>query len=213
MFLSNTRDFLDDAGQTALMQYIRSGGGFVAIHNPLGAEYHWDYFQGLLGGANFYDHGPRRPGVVVMESKKDVSTKDLPKRWNFADEWYNLEPMPSPLVRILAKVDTDTLNPVGGSTHPGHPGDHPVTWCHYFDGGRSWVTSLGHDSGWQAPPRAGTSSSTCSAASEYGWRVPFCRIAPAGWRGARRLAGPPEDRPGVTPCSGEPEVRDRRRVR
>jgi Trehalose utilisation. len=150
VFLSNTRDFLDDAAQTALMQYIRSGGGFVAIHNPLGAEYNWDYFQGLLGGANFYDHGPRRPGVVVTESRKDVSTKDLPQRWNFADEWYNLEPMPSPLVRILAKVDTKTLNPVGGSVHPGHAGNHPVSWCHYFDGGRAWVTSLGHDNGaWQ----------------------------------------------------------------
>lgn len=153
VFLSNSRDFLDDAAQTALRQYMRSGGGFVAVHNPLGAEYNWDYFQGLLGGASFYDHGPNRAGVVVMESRRDVSTKDLPRRWSFTDEWYNLEPMPSPLVRILAKVDTDTLDPVGGGVHPGHAGNHPVTWCHYFDGGRSWVTSLGHNStAWQGTP-------------------------------------------------------------
>lgn len=150
VFLSNSRDFLDDAAQTAVRQYMRSGGGFVAIHNPLGAEYNWDYFQGLLGGASFYDHGPRRDGVVETHSRKDASTVDLPRRWEFNDEWYNLEPKPSPLVRILAEVDTDTLDPVGGGVHPGHEGDHPVSWCHYFDGGRSWVTSLGHNSSaWQ----------------------------------------------------------------
>jgi uncharacterized protein len=147
IFLSTSREVLDDPSRTALRQYIRSGGGFVSIHNTLGAEYNWDYFQGLNGGANFYDHGPNRNGTVVTVSKKDASTKNLPARWEFRDEWYNLEPEPSHLVRILAKVDTDTLNPVGGGTHPGHAGNHPVSWCHYFDGGKSWVTSLGHNSG------------------------------------------------------------------
>lgn len=141
VFLSNTRNFLDDASYTGIRQYIRSGGGFVSLHNTLGAEYNWDYFQGLNGGANFYDHGPNRFGTVQKVSKKDVSTKDLPNEWEFRDEWYNLEPMPSPYVRILLEVD---VNPAGG-THPGHPDFHPVTWCHYFDGGRSWVTHLGHN--------------------------------------------------------------------
>ena len=102
-----------------------------------------------------------------MESKKDVSTKDLPKRWNFADEWYNLEPMPSPLVRILAKVDTDTLNPVGGSTHPGHPGDHPVTCATTSTAaGRGSPPSATTSAPGRAPPKAAsTSSSTCSVAS------------------------------------------------
>jgi hypothetical protein len=30
--------------------------------------------------------------------------------------------------------------------HPGHEDFHPVAWCQYYDGGRSWVTSLGHAS-------------------------------------------------------------------
>jgi hypothetical protein len=29
--------------------------------------------------------------------------------------------------------------------HPGHGDNHPVAWCQYYDGGRSWVTTLGHD--------------------------------------------------------------------
>lgn len=158
VFLSNSRDILDDAAQTALMQYVRAGGGFVAIHNTLGAEYHWAYFQGLLGGANFYDHGPPRLGVVEKVSRRDVSVVGLPRRFELKDEYYNLVPFPSE-VRVLAEVDTRTLagGGKGFNGHPGHPGDHPVTWCQYYDGGRAWVTSLGHEVGlWQdsADPQA-----------------------------------------------------------
>lgn len=151
VFLSNSRDILDDAAQTSLMQYVRAGGGFVGIHNTLGAEYHWPYFQGLLGGANFYDHGPSRAGVVETTSKKDVSVAGLPARFDFKDEFYNLVPFPSK-VRVLARVDTSTLEGGGKgfNGHPGHKGNHPVSWCQYYDGGRSWVTSLGHEvSLWQ----------------------------------------------------------------
>lgn len=146
VFLSNSRDILDDAAQTSLMQYVRAGGGFVGIHNTLGAEYNWPYFQGLLGGASFYDHGPSRAGVVETTGRKDASVAGLPKRFAFKDEFYNLVPFPSK-VRVLARVDTDTLEGGGKgfNGHPGHPGDHPVSWCQYYDGGRSWVTSLGHE--------------------------------------------------------------------
>ncbi|MGH1563385.1 ThuA domain-containing protein [Mumia sp. DW29H23] len=146
VFLSNSRDILDDAAQTSLMQYVRAGGGFVAVHNTLGAEYHWPYFQGLLGGANFYDHGPSRNGVVEKTSRRDVSVAELPDRFTLKDEFYNLVPFPTG-VRVLAEVDPETLEGGGKgfNGHPGHPDEHPVTWCQYYDGGRAWVTSLGHE--------------------------------------------------------------------
>jgi uncharacterized protein len=147
VFLSTTRDALDDAAQTALRQYIRGGGGFVGIHNAFGTEYNWPWYEGLLGGANYYDHGPAQAGVVRTLDHKDTSTAGLPARWNFSDEWYNLVPFPS-RVRFLATVDESTLpNGVTGSQgHPGHGAFHPVAWCQYYDGGRAWLTTLGHDS-------------------------------------------------------------------
>jgi hypothetical protein len=60
IFFSTSRDNLDDGAKTALRQYIRAGGGFVGIHNAFGTLYNWPYYEGLLGGANFYDHGPTR---------------------------------------------------------------------------------------------------------------------------------------------------------
>ena len=28
---------------------------------------------------------------------------------------------------------------------PGHGAFHPVAWCQYYDGGKVWVTTMGHD--------------------------------------------------------------------
>jgi len=28
---------------------------------------------------------------------------------------------------------------------PGHGDFHPVAWCQYYDGGKAWLTTLGHD--------------------------------------------------------------------
>ena len=165
IFLSTSRDNLDDDGKTALRQYMRAGGGFVGIHNAFGTNYNWPWYEGLLGGANFYDHGPLRQGDVVIEDAGDASTTGLPPRWRFEDEWYNLVPFPTQ-VRFLATVDESSMGepvqqrrppnaaiPAGFrqrlpsvvGEHPGHGSFHPVTWCQYYDGGKAWLTTLGHD--------------------------------------------------------------------
>ncbi|MEU5669836.1 ThuA domain-containing protein [Micromonospora sp. NPDC047753] len=146
IFLSTTRDTLDDNAQTALMQYIRGGGGFVGIHNAFGTEYHWKWYEGLLGGTNFYDHGRHQNATVVAESKRDASTQSLPRTWEFKDEWYNLFPEPSHVQPLLRVNEASMLEgTTGGLGHPGHGREHLVSWCQYYDGGRAWLTTLGHD--------------------------------------------------------------------
>jgi type 1 glutamine amidotransferase len=173
IFFSTSRNALDDAAETNLRQYMRAGGGFVGIHNAFGTLYNWPYYEGLLGNANFYDHGPARAGDVVTVDGRDASTQGLPARWRFDDEWYNLVPFPTH-VRFLATVDEvswgaadlQAYGPAPGSAtaadvaaaparmprvasvvghHPGHGAFHPVAWCQYYDGGRAWLTTLGHD--------------------------------------------------------------------
>lgn len=191
IFFSTSRDTLDDGAKTALRQYMRAGGGFVGIHNAFGTMYNWPYYEGLLGNANFYDHGPARQADVVIVNKTDVSTKGLPAKFSFNDEWYNLVPFPTH-VRFLATVDEKTYGPVapreqrpppppgtspatapgggapnafGGPSvvgeHPGHGSFHPVTWCQYYDGGKSWVTTLGHDA------RAFSTDGSFAGAAEF----------------------------------------------
>ena len=165
VFISTSRDNLDDNGKTALRQYLRAGGGFVGIHNAFGTMYNWPWYEGLLGGTNYYDHGPFRKADVVVVDGRDSSTRGLPARWHFGDEWYNLVPFPTK-VRFLATVDEKSYGatieqprpPAGAfpagfpprmqsvvGRHPGHGSFHPVAWCQYYDGGKAWLTTLGHD--------------------------------------------------------------------
>lgn len=46
---------------------------------------------------------------------------------------------PRPRVQVVATV--------GGRRYTGGTmgTDHPIPWCHAFDGGRGWYTGLGHD--------------------------------------------------------------------
>ncbi|MEU4235823.1 ThuA domain-containing protein [Actinoplanes sp. NPDC026619] len=130
-----------DAAKTALRQYMRAGGGFAGIHNAIGGtEYNWPYYEGLCGGTQYYDHGALQNGTVVTYTKD----QGLPPRWEFKDEWYNWMPFPG-RVKWLLGVDESTLA-TKSATHPGHGKFHPLSWCQYYDGGRSWVTALGHDS-------------------------------------------------------------------
>jgi type 1 glutamine amidotransferase len=130
-----------DRAKTALRQFIRAGGGFVGIHNALGTEYNWPWYEGLLGNANYYDHGAFQDGMVKIVAR-DSSTEGL-SSFAFRDEWYNLVPFPT-MVKYLAVVDEGSLA-TRITVHPGHGNFHPIAWCQYYDGGRSWVTSLGHD--------------------------------------------------------------------
>jgi uncharacterized protein len=134
-----------DQGKVNLRQFVRGGGGFVAIHNAFGTEYNWPWYEGLLGNANYYNHGAAQNGTVKIVGSADSSTAGIPASFGFHDEWYNLVPFPTK-VKFLATVDESTLATLSNQ-HPGHGAFHPVAWCQYYDGGRAWLTTLGHDAG------------------------------------------------------------------
>ena len=139
-----TSAFLD-AGKVNLRQYMRSGGGFVGIHNAVGTERNWDWYVGLLGNASAYDSAATQPGTVQVEAS-DSSTTPIGApgaQFSVKDSFYTLVPYPTE-VKYLATVDENSLA-TKKAVHPGHGPYHPVAWCQYYDGGRSWVTTLGQD--------------------------------------------------------------------
>jgi type 1 glutamine amidotransferase len=144
--VSTTTSAYLDAAKVNLRQYMRSGGGFVGIHNALGTESNWYWFTGLLGNANSYDSAANQPGTVQIQAPGDSSTDPIGPpgtRFAFTDTFYTLVPFPTN-VKFLAAVDESTLA-TKKAVHPGHGIFHPVAWCQYYDGGRAWVTTLGND--------------------------------------------------------------------
>ena len=138
-----------DGAREALKKYIEGGGGFVGIHNAFGTEYGWQWYEGLLGNANYYSHGANQDGDVVIINDRDASTEGLPERWAFRGRVVQPHPVPDgrQLPRRRGREPRCRRARDGQGEHPGHGDFHPVTWCQYYDGGRSWVTTLGHGAG------------------------------------------------------------------
>ncbi len=152
IFLCTTGDVLNADQQAAFEGYIKGGGGYAGIHSASDTEYDWAWYGGLVG-AYFRDH-PGVQGVnqqfqvatMNVEDRSSAATRGLPQRWTREEEWYNFRSNPRDAVHVLLSVDESTYDPRGYSVPGGSPpmGDHPIAWCHAYDGGRSFYTALGH---------------------------------------------------------------------
>jgi cytochrome c len=137
VFLSTTGDVLNNAQQMAFERYIRNGGGYVGIHSAADTEYEWPFY-GRLMGAYFERHPQIQQATIKVADRNHPSTKHLPERWVTTDEWYDYRSNPRGDVHVLATLDEKSYQ--GGQDGA----DHPIAWCHDFEGGRSWYTGRGH---------------------------------------------------------------------
>lgn len=137
VFLLTTGDVLNDAQQGAMERFVRRGGGYLGIHAASDTEYDWPWY-GRLVGAYFLSHPAIQKATLHVEQHEHPTVSHLPKTWVRTDEWYDFRSNPRSSVNVLMRIDEATYN--GGRMS----GDHPVTWCHEFEGGRAWYTALGH---------------------------------------------------------------------
>jgi type 1 glutamine amidotransferase len=136
IFLSPTGEFFNDEQKAAFQGYIRNGGGFVGIHAATDCLFEWEWY-GKMVGAYFTDHPKVQPASLIVEDRAHLSTKHLPNPWKHTDEWYNFRNI-NPNIKLLLRVDEKSYT--GGKN-----GEvHPMSWYHKFEGGRIFVTALGH---------------------------------------------------------------------
>jgi cytochrome c len=138
VFLSTTGDPVGTpAGKQAFQRYIERGGGFVGVHAAADSGYDWAWYGGLVG-AYFTKHPAIQPARIEIDDTVHPATRGLPGAFTRTDEWYDFRAAPGARIHVLASVDDTSYS---GSTMGAH---HPVTWCHDYDGGRSFYTAFGH---------------------------------------------------------------------
>lgn len=146
IFLNTTGDIFNPEQQKVMERFIKSGKGFVGIHSASDTEYNWDWYTKLVGRM-FFIH------PTVQTAKMQVVDTSFPGWQGYAherlwtDEWYQFgEEKVKDLQYVLA-VDETSYNAVtdwGTKKGQGMGRFHPVAWYHYYDGGRSFYTALGH---------------------------------------------------------------------
>src|SRR3954470_12036421 len=149
--------------QSAIQQYIRSGGGYVGIHaatdccRAQGTAPAWSWYQSLAGGI-FTSH-PQRPNAddpgcetcfwafATVDDPTHPSTSHLPLRWEIKDELYNFDRNPRLTTHVLMSLDESSYVPNLNFSNAGGALmgiDHPISWCQNYDGGRAFTQGLGH---------------------------------------------------------------------
>jgi type 1 glutamine amidotransferase len=145
--------------QAAFEGFIRGGGGFVAIHGADDSMGNWPFYADMLGGV-FRAHPGNAGGFgtdcgscywaeLITEDDTHPATAGLPARFSVADELYQYNRKPRPYVHPLLLLNEDTYKTAIGVTGTGaiENGDHPITYCSNYEGGRMFAQVLGHN--WQ----------------------------------------------------------------
>jgi type 1 glutamine amidotransferase len=150
LIFNNTNNdvFDNDDQRVAFMRYIQAGGGFVGLHSATGTERNWPWFKRLIG-ATFQRHAKHQPFTEIIIDSKHPSTASLPHTWKRDDECYYVKEV-NPDLRVLVVHDLASVSDTGKPVFYGPT--FPSVWCHEFDGGREWYTSLGHDSATYSEP-------------------------------------------------------------
>lgn len=141
---TNNKTFATDAQKKVFQEYIRGGGGFVAIHSACASEREWPWYWSNVG-CKFVTHPRFQKFDVKVLDKKHPSTEFLPDIWKWEDECYIFDHL-SLTTKVLLAADLRTVEFKEERAYPGKTfGDYtPLCWYQEFEGGRQWYTALGH---------------------------------------------------------------------
>ena len=153
-------DVLTLSQRRALEQYVKGGGGFVALHGSGGdSTYFWKWYADELIGARFIGH-PANPQfqdarLVVTDPQHPVA-EGLPSEWNMTDEWYSFRESPRKTgADVVLTIDESTYKPVGMAKQDLRMGaDHPLAWSKCVGRGRAFYSALGHRAESYTQPQA-----------------------------------------------------------
>ncbi len=136
VFLNTTGNILDAVQQADFERFIQAGGGFVGVHAATDTEYGWPWYNKLVG-AYFKNHPKIQTANLRILDNTHMTTKMLESTWAKADEWYNFRNI---YENINVLIDIDESSYEGGENGE----QHPISWYHEYDGGRSFYTAMGH---------------------------------------------------------------------
>ena len=92
-------------------------------------------------GTRLIGHPQVQEAKLFVENEDHIITSHLPTEWKIKDEWHFFSSNPRGKVNVLLSLDESSYQ---AAPELKMGGDHPFTWYQYYDGGRSFFTSLGH---------------------------------------------------------------------
>ena len=129
--------------KTALLDFVRSGRGFVGVHSATDTFYEWADYGALIGG--YFDGHPWHQSVRINVSEpSDALVSFLGPSFEIKDEIYQIRDFDEQGSRVLLRLDAKSVDLSRDGVHQRSYG-WPLAWTRSYGQGRVFYTALGHE--------------------------------------------------------------------
>jgi type 1 glutamine amidotransferase len=136
--------------KTVLLNFVRSGRGFLGIHSAADTFYTWADYLDLIGGY-FNGHPWHQDVTIEVADAADPLVAFLGNSLQLNDEIYQISDFDYRGSRVLLRLDQSSVDLGKADVHRRFYG-WPLAWKRFFGDGRVFYSALGHEASvWQDP--------------------------------------------------------------
>ena len=143
MFYTSGELPLSDAQRTALLNFVRSGRGFLGVHSATDTFYTWPDYLDLIGGY-FNGHPWHQTATIEVVDPSDPLVAFLGNSLRIEDEIYQISDFDYRGSRVLLRLDPSSVDLGKAGVHQRFYG-WPLAWTRFYGEGRVFYTALGHE--------------------------------------------------------------------
>ena len=143
MFFTTGELPFTDEEKSALVDFLKSGHGFVGVHSAADTLEGWGVYNQIVGG--YFNGHPWHQLItvdVVDPNSKLVSS--LGKAFQINDEIYQISDFQAATSHVLLAVDPTSVDLNAPGVQRRYYG-WPIAWTRTFGKGRVYYNSLGHE--------------------------------------------------------------------
>jgi type 1 glutamine amidotransferase len=143
MFFTSGELPMSDAQKTALLDFVRSGRGFIGVHSAADTFYTWPDYLDLIGG--YFDGHPWHQAVTIeVPDPSDPLVAFLGNSMQVEDEIYQISDFDYRGSHVLLRLDPSSVDLGKTGVHQRFYG-WPLAWTRSYGNGRVFYTALGHE--------------------------------------------------------------------
>jgi hypothetical protein len=131
---------ISDKNKTDLINSIKSGKGFIGVHNATDTFQKFPAYGEMIGG--YFNGHPWTQNVFVkVEDRTHPSTKHLPPFFKVKEEIYTYRDWSCNKTHTLVSLDNKSVD-ISKGNREDH--DYALCWCHEYGHGRVFYAGFGH---------------------------------------------------------------------
>jgi type 1 glutamine amidotransferase len=150
MFYTTGEIPMSGVQKAALLDFVRSGRGFLGVHSATDTFYTWPDYLDLIGGY-FNGHPWHQVVTIEVADAADPLVAFLGNSLQLNDEIYQISDFDYRGSRVLLRLDQSSVDLGTTGVHQRFYG-WPLAWKRSFGAGRVFYSALGHEASvWQDP--------------------------------------------------------------